>query len=426
MLFSSVRLLLACSSVFFWLASSAFAAATAYEPEGVLTLTGAVQTALQRNPDLAVSEYTLKTGEARITQAGLRSNPTLSLELEDFLGTGAVSGVKAMQTTLSLSHVIELGDKRQLRRNAAASNLELDSIARQAQQLDVLAEVTRRFIAVVAAQEKLRLNERAVTVSDATLRAIDTRVQAARSPEAERSRARIALTRAKLEQQHGIVDLQSARHALAALWGSNSPQFSQANADLFALPDTASYANLMQDLLGNPDFIRFASETRLRDAELRLAQAQTRANLNLSIGVRRLEASDDTALVAGFSIPLQVFDRHQGAIREAELRRAQTQAQQQAAQIKAESTLFGLYQALQANRARMNTLRDAVLPQAQQALEQTQYGYERGRFSYLELAVAQRELLELESAAIDAAADSQQMLCEIERLTGKPLAETSR
>ncbi len=74
----------------------------------------------------------------------------------------------------------------------------------------------------------------------------------------------------------------------------------------------------------------------------------------------------------------------------------------------------------------MNTLRDAVLPQAQQALEQTQYGYERGRFSYLELAVAQRELLELESAAIDAAADSQQMLCEIERLTGQALAETPR
>ena len=131
--------------------------------------------------------------------------------------------------------------------------------------------------------------------------------------------------------------------------------------------------------------------------------------------------------MAGFSIPLRAFDRHQGAIREAELRRAADAGTAAGgADQRRSPRCIGLYQALQANRARMNTLRDAVLPQAQQALEQTQYGYERGRFSYLELAVAQRELLELESAAIDAAADSQQMLCEIERLTGQALAETSR
>ncbi len=426
MLLSCVHRWLTCCCVCLLLVSGVHAAPAAPEPNGVLTLAGAMQAALQRNPDLAVSEYTLKAGEARITQAGLRPNPSLSVELEDFLGTGEVSGVKALQTTLSLSQVIELGDKRRLRSNAASSSLDLDSIARQAQQLDVLADVTRRFIAVVTAQEKLKLAERATTLSDATLRVIDTRVQAARSPEAERSRARIALTRAQLEQQHSASNLQSTRHALVALWGSNTPEFVQASADLFALPDTASYASLMRDLQNNPDFTRFASEARLRDAELRLAQAQTRANLNLSIGVRRLETSDDTALVAGFSIPLPVFDRGQGTIREAELRRAQTQAQQQAAQIKAEATLYGLYQELQANRARMNTLRNQALPQAQQALEQTQYGYERGRFSYLELAAAQRELLELESAAIDAAADSQRMLCEIERLTGTPLIETAR
>lgn len=419
-----VRRWLTCGIAYFMLVHSTSAISATAEPEGALTLAGAVQTALQRNPELAVSEYTLKSSEARITQAGVRPNPTLSVELEDFLGTGEASGMKSLQTTLSLSQVIELGDKRQLRRNAASSNLELDSIVRQAQQLDVLAEVTRRFIAVAAAQEKLKLAERTVMLNETTLRAIDTRVQAARSPEAERSRARIALTRARLEQQHSSVDLQSARHSLAAMWGSNSPTFTQASADLFALPETASYATLMQDLLSNPDFIRFASETRVRDAELQLAQAQRRANLNLSIGVRRLEASDDSALVAGFSIPLQVFDRNQGTIQEATLRRAQTQAQQQAAQIKAEATLYGLYLELQANRTRMNTLRNEALPQAQQALEQTQYGYERGRFSYLELAEAQRELLELESAAIDAAADSQRMLCEIERLTGKPLAAT--
>lgn len=395
------------------------------EPSGSLTLTAAVQAALQRNPELTATDYVLKTSAARITQAGLRQNPQLSLELEDFAGTGDASGVRSLQTTLSLSQVIELGEKRQRRIAAAQADRDLNGIERQAQQLDVLAEVSRRFIRVVEAQETLALAQRTVELSDSSLRAIDARVQAARSPEAERSRARVALLRAQLEQQHAASELGGARHMLAALWGSTTPAFTRAEAQLFELPQTADLADLMRRLQANPDFLRFASEARLREAELRLAQAQARANLNLSLGVRWLEASDDVGLVAGFSVPLRLFDRNQGAIRAAESARDRTAAMQRAAQIKAEATLGALYQEFTAGRTRADTLRNEGLPQAQLALEQTRYGYERGRFSYLELAAAQRELVELETAAVAAAAETHRLLIEIERLTEEPLTTES-
>src|ERR1051325_4853131 len=80
-----------------WVAS----ARAADEPTGELTLSGAVQAVLARNPDLVASEYDLKAADARITQAGLRPNPQLSVELENFAGTGAVKGVEALETTLS-------------------------------------------------------------------------------------------------------------------------------------------------------------------------------------------------------------------------------------------------------------------------------------------------------------------------------------
>ena len=54
-------------------------------------------------------------------------------------------------------------------------------------------------------------------------------------------------------------------------------------------------------------------------------------------------------------------------------------------------------------------------------MEQTRYGYDRGRFSYLELATAQQELLDLRAAIIDAAADYHRLLAEIERLTNEKL-----
>lgn len=397
-------------------------AAEAPEPSGSLTLAAAVQAALQRNPELAATHYALKADTARITQAGLRQNPQLSLELEDFAGTGNASALHSLQTTLSLSQVIELGDKRQRRVDVAQAGRDLGGVERQAQQLDLLAEVSRKFITVIEAQETITLAQRGVELAESSLQAIDARVQAARAPEAERSRARVALLRAQLERQHADGELNGARHALAAMWGSNTPAFTRAEAQLFELPETGSFAALAQRLQGNPDFLRFASETRLREAELRLAQSQARANLNVSLGLRRLAATDDVGLVAGFSVPLRLFDRNQGAIREAEFKREQTAATEQAARIKAEATLYALHQEFVASRTRAGTLRNEGLAQAQLALEQTRYGYERGRFSYLELAAARSELFELETAAVAAAAEAHRLLIEIERLTGEPLA----
>jgi len=352
----------------------------------------------------------------------LRPNPELNSELENFAGTGPVSGVDATEATLSLSQVIELGGKRTLRQTVAGADRDLVTIEQQARQLDVLAEVTRRFVTVVAAQERVTLAHTTSDLAQKTLDAIATRVQAARSPEAERSRAQIVLTRARLGVQQAQAELQSARQALSASWGSVEPRFTEARAPLFTLDDVQPFAALVEGLERSPDFVRFASESRLREAELRLAQAQARPDLTLSAGVRRLQETRDHAFVAGFSIPLALNNRNQGTLREAEVRRDQNTAQRAAAFVRARATLFGLYQELSTARARLETLLKEAVPQAETALAQTQYGYERGRFSFLELSTAQQDLLALREAAIAAATDYHQSRTEIERLTSESLS----
>jgi cobalt-zinc-cadmium efflux system outer membrane protein len=215
--------------------------------------------------------------------------------------------------------------------------------------------------------------------------------------------------------------METARLALAALWGSLEPKFADASGNLLDLQPVRPLEALLAELERNPDFLSFASETRLRDAELRLARAQARPNVVFGIGMRRFAESQDTALVAEFSVPLPLSDRNQGGIREAEMRRAQTDAEQRAAFARARATVHGLYQELSVTRVRVETLQGDALPAAQQALDQTLYGYGRGRFSYLELATAQQELLDLRAAIIDAAANYHRVLAEIERLTNAPL-----
>ena len=383
---------------------------TSDDLRGELTLPEAVAAALRRNPDLAASTYEVSAAQARITQARLRPDTELAMELENFAGSGRSRGTDALESTLSLSQAIELGGKRGLRVSAAEAELDLAGIEQRARELDVLAEVTRRFIDVVTAQERLRVATEATTLSQAALDVIGARVDAGRSPDAERSRARIAVTRAAIERRQAESELLARRVALAAMWGSTEPEFTTAQAALFDLPTVLSFAALNDKLATTPDLLRFTSDERLREAELNLARAQARPNLTFSVGVRRFEETSDNALVAGFSMPLPTSDRNQGAIREAQARLSQSRAVRDATQLRIRASLFALHQELTAMRLRLDSLRNEAMPQAQIALDQTRVGYERGRFSFLELATAQEELLGLRSAAIDAAADYHRLL----------------
>jgi cobalt-zinc-cadmium efflux system outer membrane protein len=396
-------------------------AAPPAESTGVLTLARAIEAALSRNPELQASSYDLKAAEARITQAGLRPNPEVSLEVDGLAARGIAASPDERQATLSLSQVLELGDKRGRRVAVASSDRDVASIEQQAHQLDVLAEVTRRFIDVVASQERVSLARETSELAKRTAQAIAVRVEAARTPRAELSRAQIAVTRAHADERQAASVLRGAKRSLAAMWGEISPNFDSARADLLTLEPLDSLEALQDRLARNPDVTRFASEARLRDAELRLAQSQARPNLTVGVGMRRFQATGDVGLTVGVSMALPLFDRNQGAIDAARVRRQQTQAQEQAARIRLQAELFALYQQMLSSRDLLSTLQTEGIPQARAALDQTQVGYDRGRFSYLELGVAQQELVSLRAAVIETAADYHRLTAEIERLTGEPI-----
>lgn len=415
------RALGTCIAASLALASANAIAADASEPRGAITLAQALDAALKSNPELAASRYELTAAQARIVQAGKRLNPELSLELENFAGGGEAQGTDALETTLAFSQVVELGGKRSLRRSIAEVDSDLVTLDLRARQLDLLADVTRRYIDVVAAQERIRFADENVAIAQRTLDAIAAWVKAARSPIAEESRARITLTRAQIDRRQATLALETARSALSLTWGRVDPQFTSANADLFAFQALETFEALAAKIERNPDITRFASEARLRDAELRLAQAQVRPNVTFSVGVRNFRESGDNALVAGFSMPLAVHDRNQGGIAEARARRAQSDAELAASKTRLLGTLYALYREIGAARERATSLREEALPQARDALTQTQSGYERGRFSFLELLTTQQDLLALSEAAIDAAAEYHRLLAELERLTSEPL-----
>jgi len=387
-----------------------------------LSLSQAITATIDKNPELQSSVYTLRAADGRIQQAGVSPSPELSIHLENFGGSGRVSGTDAAEATFMLSQVIELGDKRGHRSLVAQAGRSVLSAEHDARQLDILAEVTRRFIHVATDQEEVKLTRRATALAEKTVVTVEKHVQAAKSPAVELHRARIALTRVKLAEEHAEHELQSSRRKLAAMWGETEPEFGDVTADLFELPQLGSFDALVARIKTNPDFTRFASEQRLRDAELRLAETRRVPNIQVGAGIRQLQETDDHAFVVSFSMPLFAGSRNAGNVAEASARREQVSVDERAAVIRAQAQLFELYQELKHSLTEAAVLRADVLPQSESVLQQTEYAYQRGRYSYLEWIAAQRELLDAQRSLIEASANAHRYFAEIERLTGEPLA----
>jgi cobalt-zinc-cadmium efflux system outer membrane protein len=383
-----------------------------------LDLREALSRSMRSNPELRAYEHLLHAQDGRIKQAGVKPNPTLSAEVENVFGSGELQAFDAAEVTLGLSQLVELGGLRDRRIDVARAEraaLESDLDIRR---LDLLAETARRFTALASMQEQHELTHQAVRLAEQTLDAARRRVDAARAPQAEHDRAVVALERARIADAHAEHELASARHALAEAWGAENPDFEAVSADLYTLPATISLDALMAALEGTPDITRHVSEARMRESEIRLHAAARRPGVELGAGVRRFESTDDTALVFSFSVPLGITNRNEGLIAESRARRDGAEVDRSLALLKARTRLGQLYRELQDRARELRALGEHALPQMERALASTSYAFERGRYSYLELVDAQRELLELRAALIAAATGYHQTLIEIERLTG--------
>lgn len=399
-----------------------FASAVASAAEGPgapLNLKSAIQRGLSQHPALSGFIFDLRAQDARITEAQLAPQPEIDLLIEDAGGSDVRNGVDAAQSTLSLAQVIELGGKHEGRKAVAEAERSRLQTEQAARQLDVVAEIARRFIQTLGSQAQLDLAREGLALRERMHSAVAQRVKAAKSPEAERARADAALARAKLDVEDAQHQLESSRQWLAAAMGAKQAQFGPAAGDLLTLHPVQTFASLMEKLQKSPDFLQFADEARLRDAEIRLAQMRRLPDVRANIGVRRYEDQDDYAFVAGVNVPLFSKRRAQYQIDAAHAARARIESRKEAAFLKAEAQLFDLHQELEHARHEGEMLRAEILPHLTQALELTEYAYTRGRYSYLEWTDAQRELLEARQRLIEAAVEFHTFRVEIERLTGE-------
>lgn len=393
----------------------------ALQAENTLTLQEAVKRTLSENPALKVFKYRQDALIGQLSTAGLRPEYELGLEAENFAGSGQLNDFNQAEMTVALSSTIELGGKRDARIAAVNGGQDRLEAQMQVEALDLLGEVTRRYIDILAAQERVNLAMIGEQLAKATLREAKRRAKVGVAPEVEAKRAKAAATLAHLTVSSEKQQLDYLKVALVLLWGGTAADFTAVEGDLYRVGEDVDFETLYARVEGNPAIQIFAAEERLREAEVRLAKTQASTDVRWSVGLRQFQATDDTAVVAGFSMPLFSGQRNQGAIHSANAARNEVYFRKEAALLTFRSQLYRAFTNRQQAIHTAKDLRTDIVPTLEEALQETQKAYELGRYSYLDYVTARKELLSARRTEIDAATAALRYGAEIEQMTAEPL-----
>ncbi|WP_339616314.1 TolC family protein [uncultured Gilvimarinus sp.] len=388
-----------------------------------LTLAEALSRTMAQNPKLRVFDFRLQGTDGERMTADQAPAYEAGLEVENILGSGATQGLDNAEYTLTLSSIIELGGKRQARTGVASSRYDLIETRREAETLDLLGQATQRYVATLALQEKLDLASQSVALNEAAFNTIKRRAKQGAAPEAEMLRAKAALANSQIAHSAVQTEYEKRKMALASMWGETQVDFQRLKGDLFRFEPSEPFAVLYQKASESPLIRVYASEQRMRDAELQLAKSQSDSNVRWQVGARRYERTGDSALVAGVSMPLFAGSRNQGKVKTAMAARDEVEYRQESALLQLHTLLFDAYHSRQHNIDAVKRLRSSVLPELSKALELTQQAYERGRYSYVEWTAAQHELLSTREALVDAATDALLNQALIEQLTAQSMTQ---
>lgn len=390
------------------------------EPEGDLALRTALAAALRNSPRLQGFDWQVRADEARALQAGLLPNPTLAIEGENFAGSGRFDGYDAAETTVFLGQLVELGGKRAKRRRVAMLDRALSGWAYEAARLDVLTETTQRFVAALAARDRLALAGEMLRVARESLDATRTRVRAGAASSIEEARSEVAVSTMEAEQTRRRIELEAARQALASSW-AGQPRFAKLQGRLDRVRPLPPLERIAATLRDNPDLARWGAEVSKREAGIDLARAGAIPDVTAGLGVRHFNETDDAALVFGIEVPIPLFDRNQGARRAAQADADRARAMARAARLSLSRSLIASHSAARAAFGNAHAFEARILPQAESAYERTKDAYQRGLFRFVDVLDSQRTLFGARAEYVNALERYHMARAELERLCGTPL-----
>jgi len=350
-----------------------------------------------------------------VRTAGERPNPTLALSPQ------LVTPFKKLINGtygLDFDWTFETAGKRSKRRNVAEAQVK----AAAANVIDatwkVRSAVRKAFLEVYASEQKAKLLNEAIAQQGELLKAFDERVKQGSESRSATTQARLLQAQMRLQAAESAKLASVARASLAEALGMSLKGIEGAQFSFSAFEAAGAGApSRVKALTHRADVLAALAEYAATEATLRLEIAKQYPDLHLNPGYQ-LDAGENKWTV-GIGLTLPLLNHNQGAIGEAEAKRKEAAASFESEQAKVLAEYDRAAASLAAARTKLATT-DALLEEQAQQVASEERQIKAGSGDRTALLSAKVERATTLAARVDALADIQAAIGELEAATQTP------
>jgi len=390
-----------------------------------LALDDAEQLALARSPEIAVAARRVAIAQAHVPVAGALDDP-----MAMYRGWGIPLrqpwNLNDAQNMFSISQTFPGAGKRALRTSIAASDGDVAKAQLDQVRLDVRVRVHKAFDDLLLAQNEIRIHHQHVGIARQAIEAARIQYTVGKVPQQDILKAQVALTTLAEHMIRFDHDAALAQARLNTLLGRD-PATPVRAAGEFSLVDALPTASALDAiaLKSRPDLMAVEQAAVQSHTEQALAKKAFTPDFTLSAGYMLMPSSSDPRndyMVEG-SMNLPWLNRRK---HNAEIAEATTRTTEQDAELSALRNLaFGQIQdaliEAQAAQQLAHMYHDQLRPQAEATLQSSVIAYENDKTSLLSLLDSQLTVINVDLAWIDAVANFDTRLADLELATGTPL-----
>ncbi|MHB1795313.1 MAG: TolC family protein [Acidobacteriaceae bacterium] len=392
-----------------------------------LTLDDVERIALIRNPEIEVAVRRVAIAQAHVPAAGALDDP-----IAMYRGWGVPLqqpwNFNDAQNMFSVTETLPGPGKRGLRTSVAQSDVAESKAELQQARLDVRVRVHKAFDDMLLADDELRVHQQHVSIARQAIEAARIKYAVGKVPQQDILKAQVALTQLAEHMIRFDRDADLARARLNTLLGRDpaAPLSVRGKyAVLAPLPDEQALEALA--LHSRPDLVMAQVAAERSHKEQALAKKAYVPDFTVTGGYMlmppTIDLRNDYMVEASMNLPWLNHRKH-----DAEIAAATARATEQDAELAAlRNAAFGQVQEalVQAEAAQKFALlyRDQLQPQAEATLQSSVIAYENDKTDFLDLLDSQMTVIDIDLAWVQAVADFDTRLADLELATGTPLDE---
>jgi cobalt-zinc-cadmium efflux system outer membrane protein len=377
-----------------------------------LSLADAVARAMSANPTLAAVRLTPALGRAGLAVASERPNPEVMAEFEK----------ETPRQAFGVALPLELGGKRSKRIAVGEATIRAGEAEIAATVVQVRNDVRRTYFEVLVAGARAAVLRE---VRDLSTRARDTaqaRFDSGDAPRLEVLQAGLAFAAAENDAAAADGSLMASRTRLNALLGQPYETTQALSTALDAGDAVSVETALSLARTGSAELAVLDRRLDEQRARITLAQALRTPDLIPTATLTHDAEPEFTyGWRAGLAVTLPVFATHKAGVAVEQTTLDLLQAQRRAAEARITGEVSAAAAAAETQRLAYLRYRDAILPQAQQVEQLAQASYELGQTGIAALLQALQAARDVRLRALDAMAQRQSALADLERAIGAPL-----